>query len=45
VRAQAFQNDRNLYLVMEYLPGGDLAALVSALGVLDEDMARLVRAR
>jgi tRNA A-37 threonylcarbamoyl transferase component Bud32 len=39
--AQAFQNERNLYLVMEYLPGGDLAALLTAMGCFDDDMAQL----
>ena len=39
--AQAFQNERNLYLVMEYLPGGDLAALLTAMGCFDNDMAQL----
>jgi serine/threonine protein kinase len=42
--AMTFQNDRNLYLVMEYLPGGDLAALLRAMGALDEDMARVYMA-
>jgi serine/threonine protein kinase len=42
--AMTFQNERNLYLVMEYLPGGDLAALLRAMGALDEDMARVYMA-
>ncbi|CAG7848303.1 Serine/threonine-protein kinase cek1 [Serendipita indica DSM 11827] len=35
-----FQSKDNLYLVMEYLNGGDCAALVKALGSLSEDWAR-----
>ena len=35
-----FQSKENLYLVMEYLNGGDCAALVKALGSLSEDWAR-----
>ena len=31
-----FQTKNNLYLVMEYLNGGDCAALLKAVGVLDE---------
>lgn len=31
----------NLYLVMEYLNGGDLYSLLRNLGCLDEDMARI----
>ena len=31
----------NLYLVMEYLPGGDLFSLLDTLGSLDEDSAKL----
>jgi serine/threonine protein kinase len=36
----AFQTRINLYMVMEYLPGGDLASLLRALGCFDVDMAR-----
>jgi tRNA A-37 threonylcarbamoyl transferase component Bud32 len=36
----AFQTRINLYMVMEYLPGGDLASLLRALGRFDIDMAR-----
>jgi serine/threonine protein kinase len=36
----AFQTRINLYMVMEYLPGGDLASLLRALGRFDVDMAR-----
>ncbi|KAJ2474024.1 rim15, signal transduction response regulator [Coemansia sp. RSA 2322] len=35
-----FQSRTNLYLVMEYLNGGDCAALLKAIGVLSEDWAR-----
>ncbi|KAJ2502968.1 rim15, signal transduction response regulator [Coemansia sp. RSA 1972] len=35
-----FQSRSNLYLVMEYLNGGDCAALLKAIGVLPEDWAR-----
>jgi serine/threonine-protein kinase RIM15 len=31
----------NLYLVMEYLNGGDLYSLLRNLGCLDEDVARV----
>ncbi|XP_023164478.2 citron Rho-interacting kinase [Drosophila hydei] len=36
----AFQDNDNLYLIMEYLPGGDLLSLMSRHGPFDEDMAR-----
>ncbi|KAI9144790.1 hypothetical protein BKA69DRAFT_1054431 [Paraphysoderma sedebokerense] len=36
----SFQSKDNLYLVMEYLNGGDCAALIKALGGLPEDWAR-----
>jgi citron Rho-interacting kinase len=37
----AFQDMRNLYLVMEFHPGGDLLALLDRFdGSLEEDMAR-----
>jgi len=35
-----FQGPKNLYFVMEYLPGGDLFSLKEALGYFDESMAR-----
>lgn len=35
-----FQNKHYLFLVMEYLPGGDVGALVKKLGTLDEDWTR-----
>jgi citron Rho-interacting kinase len=37
----AFQDMHNLYLVMEFHPGGDLLALLDRFdGFLEEDMAR-----
>ncbi|PNT62299.1 hypothetical protein BRADI_4g01280v3 [Brachypodium distachyon] len=36
----SFTCRENLYLVMEYLNGGDLYSLLRGLGCLDEDMAR-----
>lgn len=35
-----FQSRDYLYLVMEYLNGGDCAALIKAMGALEEDWAR-----
>src|ERR1700734_1749735 len=35
-----FQSKENLYLVMEYLNGGDCAALVKTLGSLPEQWAK-----
>eukprot|EP00124_Ichthyophonus_hoferi_P006238 Ihof_evm1s1339 gene=Ihof_evmTU1s1339 len=35
----SFQSQDNLYLVMEYLIGGDLASLLQMFGYLEEDMA------
>ncbi|KAK9103241.1 hypothetical protein Sjap_020495 [Stephania japonica] len=37
----SFTCRENLYLVMEYLNGGDLYSLLSNLGCLEEDMARV----
>ncbi|XP_037493258.1 probable serine/threonine protein kinase IRE [Jatropha curcas] len=37
----SFTCRENLYLVMEYLNGGDLYSLLRNLGCLDEDMARM----
>eukprot|EP01018_Ginkgo_biloba_P039645 Gb_35443 [translate_table: standard] len=37
----SFTCSENLYLVMEYLNGGDLYSLLRNLGYLDEDMARV----
>ncbi|KAF6001296.1 hypothetical protein F1559_002624 [Cyanidiococcus yangmingshanensis] len=36
----SFESARKLFLVMEFLPGGDLYSLLSNLGYLDEDVAR-----
>ncbi|KAI3634442.1 hypothetical protein MIR68_008046 [Amoeboaphelidium protococcarum] len=36
----SFQSRDNLYLVMEYLNGGDCSALVKAMGALDEEWAK-----
>jgi len=36
----SFESARKLFLVMEFLPGGDLFSLLSNLGYLDEDVAR-----
>ncbi|XP_009408996.2 probable serine/threonine protein kinase IREH1 [Musa acuminata AAA Group] len=37
----SFTSRENLYLVMEYLNGGDLYSLLRNLGCLDEDVARI----
>lgn len=37
----SFTCRENLYLVMEYLNGGDLYSLLRNLGCLDEDVARI----
>jgi serine/threonine protein kinase len=37
----AFQSKEYLYLVMEYLIGGDLSSLLSTFGVFEEDMVRM----
>ncbi|XP_049290289.1 citron rho-interacting kinase [Anopheles funestus] len=36
----AFQDQHCLYLVMEFLPGGDLLSLMIRVGVFDEDLAQ-----
>lgn len=36
----AFQSRENLYLVMEYLPGGDLLGLMIRQGAFDEELTR-----
>lgn len=41
VRLQySFQDDKNLYLVMEYLPGGDLMTILMKYDILTEDQTR-----
>ena len=40
----AFQNERYLYLVMEYCPGGDVATLLHNLGAFELDMAQVYAA-
>lgn len=40
----SFQDDKYLYLVMEYLPGGDLMSLLINKDVLPEEQARLYAA-
>jgi len=37
----AFQSKEYLYLVMEYLIGGDLSSLLQVFGYFDEDMAKI----
>lgn len=37
----SFTSRENLYLVMEYLNGGDLYSLLRNLGCLDEDVVRV----
>lgn len=36
----AFQDQESLYLVMEYLPGGDLLSLMIRNGAFDEELAK-----
>lgn len=36
----AFQDRENLYLVMEFLPGGDLLGLMIRHGAFDEELAK-----
>ncbi|XP_050337070.1 citron Rho-interacting kinase [Bactrocera neohumeralis] len=36
----AFQDTDNLYLIMEFLPGGDLLSLMTRQGPFDEELAR-----
>ena len=40
----AFRTPRFFYLVMEYLPGGDLHSLLKAFGVFDESASRVYAA-
>ena len=37
----SFQTKNNVYLVLEYLNGGDCSSLLKALGRLDEDWTRM----
>lgn len=41
----SFQDEEHLYLVMEYLPGGDLMTLLIRLEILTEDMSRFYLAQ
>ena len=41
----SFQDEEYLYLVMEYLPGGDLMTLLIRLEILTEDMSRFYLAQ
>ncbi|KAJ4788431.1 hypothetical protein LUZ62_039677 [Rhynchospora pubera] len=41
----SFQDEEFLYLIMEYLPGGDMMALLSSKGTLTEEEARFYIAR
>lgn len=36
----SFQDEKNLYFVMEYIPGGDLMALLIKLEIFEESLAR-----
>ena len=40
----SFQDATNLYFVMEYVPGGDLMALLIKKGIFNEDLARFYTA-
>lgn len=40
----SFHDEKYLYFVMKYCPGGDLRALLSAIGAFEEDEARLYMA-
>lgn len=40
----AFEDEKNSYFAMTYCPGGDLRALLSAIGAFEEDEARLYMA-
>ncbi|EFA77682.1 putative protein serine/threonine kinase [Heterostelium album PN500] len=40
----SFQDDQYLYLAMEYVAGGDLRSLLSAIGCLDEENAKFYMA-
>eukprot|EP01135_Chromosphaera_perkinsii_P003648 Nk52_evm27s250 gene=Nk52_evmTU27s250 len=41
----SFQSKEHLYLVMEYMIGGDLGSLLQVFGYFDEDMARMYAAQ
>lgn len=36
----SFQNQKNLYFVMDYIPGGDLMALLIKFGIFEESLAK-----
>ena len=36
----SFQNQQNLYFVMDYIPGGDLMALLIKFGIFEEPLAK-----
>lgn len=36
----SFQDEKNLYLVMDYIPGGDLMALLIKKGYFEEEFAK-----
>ena len=36
----SFQDDENLYFVMDYIPGGDLMSLLCKFGIFPEELAR-----
>ena len=40
----AFQSKSNLYIVMEYMIGGDLSSILGALGTFDQNMVRIYTA-
>jgi len=40
----AFESEKDLFLVMEYCPGGDVSTLLHNLGAFDMDMARVYAA-
>jgi serine/threonine protein kinase len=40
----SFQSKRHLYMVMEYMPGGDMYSLLKAMNYLDEEMTRFYAA-
>jgi len=40
----SFLQDRNIYIIMEYVPGGGLRSLISQVNALDEDAVRVYAA-